>query len=80
MKQSIYQCLDMSGSDFKNLHSTPTWPQDAPYPWINPEYGTENQLTDPTDLLDPIKDTKLTQVQNKLGFYFTTKDQQKPQR
>ena len=45
------------------LHTTPDWPKYAPHPRINTEDVTKNQLTDPTDMLDLMKDTKLARLQ-----------------
>ena len=48
--------------DVKIPNTTPTRPQYEPHPWIKLERGTGNRLKDPPDLLDPTKDTKLTQL------------------
>ena len=42
------------------LHQYPTVCQDTPYPWFKLECGIRNQLINAPDLLDPMKDEKLT--------------------
>jgi hypothetical protein len=48
-------------------HNTPTWPQNAPYPWRAPTFGTKTQLTPPPNKTPLSEKKQITRTQQVLG-------------
>ena len=62
-KHLTYIFLHTLNTEFKNIHPSPSQPQDAPYPWIRQKYVTTDHLKNPPENSLPMTDRKLNQPQ-----------------